>query len=360
MAWSCSSNRPVERTCGGNRMHRRVGTGSRTMADLVAFGDSATGQQAGADAQGRRRVGRGPLRAARPDGEGVGAWARRSGYRAGGPGFDPVAHAAGVDLRGFATFAPGAIVVSVYQTNSPEECHYVLHYSRARAMLFEAAEPLAKVRAVEADLRALEFVIVIDPADADGSTISLAALRACASRERSRSCSAASSSPDRDERYAAESGREHRTVKRADPVDREHPLQAARTAKGSVGPIHAGGCDPRRARSCLAPTLDCTSGARSGGETSFAVVARVCVRHHRSAARTGLVDANGWRTSATVGRYRRQAPRALADDRLNLGTARARRRRPSGAVNQLVAWRTLLRSRRAVLDLPIARWARRA
>jgi hypothetical protein len=23
----------------------------------------------------------------------------------------------------------------------------------------------------------------------------------------------------------------------------------------------------------------------------------VCVRHHRSAARTGLVDANGWRTS---------------------------------------------------------------
>lgn len=65
-------------------------------------------------------------------------------------GFDPVAHAAGVDLRGFATFAAGAIVVSVYQTNSPAECHYVLHYSGARAMFFEDAEPLAKVRAVDA------------------------------------------------------------------------------------------------------------------------------------------------------------------------------------------------------------------
>ena len=77
----------------------------------------------------------------------------------------------------FATFAAGAIVVSVYQTNSAEECHYVLHHSGARAVFVEDAEQLAKVRAVEADLPELEFVIMIDPADADGSTISLAALR---------------------------------------------------------------------------------------------------------------------------------------------------------------------------------------
>jgi long-chain acyl-CoA synthetase len=63
----------------------------------------------------------------------------------------------------FATFAAGAIVVSVYQTNSPEECQYVLHHSGARAVFVEDAEQLAKVRAVEAGLPALEFVIVIDP-----------------------------------------------------------------------------------------------------------------------------------------------------------------------------------------------------
>jgi long-chain acyl-CoA synthetase len=77
----------------------------------------------------------------------------------------------------FATFAAGASVVSIYQTNSAEECHYVLHHSGARAVFVEDAEQLAKVRAVEADLPALEFVIVIEPADAGGSTISLDALR---------------------------------------------------------------------------------------------------------------------------------------------------------------------------------------
>jgi len=77
----------------------------------------------------------------------------------------------------FATFAAGAIAVSIYQTNSAEECHYVLHHSGARAVFVEDAEQLAKVRAVEADLRALEFVIVMEPADANGSTISLDALR---------------------------------------------------------------------------------------------------------------------------------------------------------------------------------------
>ena len=77
----------------------------------------------------------------------------------------------------FATFAAGSIVVSIYQTNSAEECRYVLHHSGARAVFVEDAEQLAKVRAVEADLPELEFVIVIEPADADGSTISLDALR---------------------------------------------------------------------------------------------------------------------------------------------------------------------------------------
>ena len=77
----------------------------------------------------------------------------------------------------FATFAAGAIVASIYQTNSAEECHYVLHHSGARAVFVEDAEQLAKVRAVEADLPALEFVIVMESADADGSMLSLEMLR---------------------------------------------------------------------------------------------------------------------------------------------------------------------------------------
>ncbi len=77
----------------------------------------------------------------------------------------------------FGTFAAGAIVTCIYQTNSPEECHYVLHHSGARAVVVEDAEQLAKVRAVEADLPALEFVIVMEPAAADGRTLSLDALR---------------------------------------------------------------------------------------------------------------------------------------------------------------------------------------
>ncbi|MGO9752154.1 MAG: AMP-dependent synthetase/ligase [Solirubrobacteraceae bacterium] len=77
----------------------------------------------------------------------------------------------------FGTFAAGAVVVSVYQTNSPKECHYVLHHSGARAVFVEDAEQLAKVRAVEADLPALEFAIAMEPAAADGRTLSLDALR---------------------------------------------------------------------------------------------------------------------------------------------------------------------------------------
>jgi len=77
----------------------------------------------------------------------------------------------------FATFAAGAIVASIYQTNSADECHYVLHHCGARAVFVEDAGQLAKVRAVQADLPALEFVIVMESADADGSMLSLDVLR---------------------------------------------------------------------------------------------------------------------------------------------------------------------------------------
>jgi long-chain acyl-CoA synthetase len=59
--------------------------------------------------------------------------------------------------------ASGAASVSIYQTNSPEECHYVLEHSESRAVFVEDGEQLAKIREIENDLPALEFVIVMAP-----------------------------------------------------------------------------------------------------------------------------------------------------------------------------------------------------
>src|SRR5256714_2144111 len=61
--------------------------------------------------------------------------------------------------------ASGAASVSIYQTNSPEECHYVLEHSESRAVFVEDGEQLAKIREIEDDLPALEFVIVMAPED---------------------------------------------------------------------------------------------------------------------------------------------------------------------------------------------------
>jgi long-chain acyl-CoA synthetase len=63
----------------------------------------------------------------------------------------------------------GAASVSIYQTNSPEECHYVLEHSESRAVFCEDAEQLAKVRQVQGDLPNLEHIVVIEP-DGEGDT----------------------------------------------------------------------------------------------------------------------------------------------------------------------------------------------
>src|SRR4051812_34474284 len=72
--------------------------------------------------------------------------------------------------------ASGAASVSIYQTNSPEECHYVLDHSESRAVFVEDGEQLAKIREIEAELPALEFVIVMEPGDT-GDAIALDDLR---------------------------------------------------------------------------------------------------------------------------------------------------------------------------------------
>ncbi len=72
--------------------------------------------------------------------------------------------------------ATGAVVVPIYPTNSPEECHWVISDSGARAIVCENAEQLAKVAAVRERLPELRTVIVIDPDDSSDA-IPLAEVR---------------------------------------------------------------------------------------------------------------------------------------------------------------------------------------
>jgi long-chain acyl-CoA synthetase len=78
----------------------------------------------------------------------------------------------------------GIVVVPVYQTNSPEECHWVLSDSGACAVVCENEEQLAKILAVRERLPDLRAVIVLeqaserpDSAAAQLGAVSLAELR---------------------------------------------------------------------------------------------------------------------------------------------------------------------------------------
>jgi long-chain acyl-CoA synthetase len=73
----------------------------------------------------------------------------------------------------FGILGAGATCVSIYQTNSPEECHYVLHHSESRAVFVEDQEQLAKVREVEAELPALEMIFVMEPDGDIGDAIAM-------------------------------------------------------------------------------------------------------------------------------------------------------------------------------------------
>src|SRR5687768_16894547 len=73
----------------------------------------------------------------------------------------------------FGITTTGAVVVPIYPTNSPEECQWVAGNSEARAIVCENAEQVAKIRAVQGDLPALETVIVVDPSGDVGDAVSL-------------------------------------------------------------------------------------------------------------------------------------------------------------------------------------------
>jgi long-chain acyl-CoA synthetase len=71
-----------------------------------------------------------------------------------------------VDIAATAT---GAVVVPIYPTNSPEECHWVASDSEAQTIVCEDAEQLAKIAAVRGQLPQLRTVVVIDPPDGPAS-----------------------------------------------------------------------------------------------------------------------------------------------------------------------------------------------
>ena len=59
----------------------------------------------------------------------------------------------------FAALSVGATVVPIYQTNSPEECQYVLENSDAKVVVVEDDEQLEKIRKVRGELPLLEQVV---------------------------------------------------------------------------------------------------------------------------------------------------------------------------------------------------------
>ena len=65
-------------------------------------------------------------------------------------------------LADLGALSAGAIVVPIYQTNSAEECEYILAHAGVRAIFCEDADQVAKVEQVRHRCPALERVIVFD------------------------------------------------------------------------------------------------------------------------------------------------------------------------------------------------------
>src|SRR5215211_5332047 len=77
----------------------------------------------------------------------------------------------------FGILTAGGTLVTIYQTNSPEEVQYVLGHSDSRAIFAEDGDQLAKIRQIEGDCPELQHVIVLDPAGDSGDAMTLDQLR---------------------------------------------------------------------------------------------------------------------------------------------------------------------------------------
>lgn len=79
----------------------------------------------------------------------------------------------------FGALCAGAVVAPIYQTNSPEECEYVLNHSEAKLLILEDGSQLEKIAKVRANLTHLKSIVVIDPDTGDlGEAITLEELKA--------------------------------------------------------------------------------------------------------------------------------------------------------------------------------------
>ena len=215
--------------------------------------------------QGRRRVGRRRVRRARRGRQGGRARADRPRHRAGRQRLDPRAHPPRVDLRQPRHPHRRRHVVTIYQTNSPEECQYVLEHSESRAVFVEDGEQLAKIREVEDELPALEYVIVMDPSGRTSATRSRSTRCASAAagatspsgrsatRPSRRTTSASTSTPParparrRADAHPRQLPRDHRRGRGAGRARRGRlavPLPAARPRVRDPDPVR--GLRPRR------------------------------------------------------------------------------------------------------------------
>jgi long-chain acyl-CoA synthetase len=80
----------------------------------------------------------------------------------------------------FAALSVGAVVVPIYQTNSPDECQYVLENSDAKLVVVEDDEQMEKIRAVRGRLPLLEHVVRMTGASEDAISLEDLAKRGAA------------------------------------------------------------------------------------------------------------------------------------------------------------------------------------
>jgi long-chain acyl-CoA synthetase len=105
-----------------------------------------------------------------------------------------------------AATAAGTVVVPIYQTNSPEECLWVISDSDACAIVCEDASQLAKIAAIRDTLPNLHTIIAIDPPSGEDASTEIAALEAIPLeevRQRGRRRADLTGSEDLDARRAA-------------------------------------------------------------------------------------------------------------------------------------------------------------
>jgi long-chain acyl-CoA synthetase len=80
----------------------------------------------------------------------------------------------------FAALSAGAVVVPIYQTNSPEECQYVLENSDAKVVVVEDDEQMAKIREIRDRLPLLEHVVRMTGSSEDAISLDDLAARGAA------------------------------------------------------------------------------------------------------------------------------------------------------------------------------------